>query len=136
MPFDYLRCNDFIEGKEKYLEIKEFYNMQNIFFLSEEARWTYIMQNAKQDDIALKIDTALHNVEKNNPSLKGAILETTSHAWAWMQVSWRLFLIPSIDIIANENEHMGREGYMSFSLDALLQLKERVEESSIRPKIL
>jgi type I restriction enzyme M protein len=75
MPFDYLRCNDFIEGKEKYLEMKEFYNMQNIFFLSEEARWTYIMQNAKQDDIALKIDTALHNVEKNNPSLKGAILD-------------------------------------------------------------
>jgi type I restriction enzyme M protein len=33
------------------------------------------MQNAKQDDIALKIDTALHNVEKNNPSLKGAILD-------------------------------------------------------------
>jgi type I restriction enzyme M protein len=96
MSFDYLRNNDFIEGKEKYLEMKEFYNMQNIFFLSEEAWWTYIMQNAKQDDIALKIDTALHNVEKNNPSLKGAILDNYfSHVWAWMQVSWRLFLIPS-----------------------------------------
>jgi type I restriction enzyme M protein len=33
------------------------------------------MQNAKQDDMAFKIDTALHNVEKNNPSLKGAILD-------------------------------------------------------------
>tara|TARA_Y100000114_G_C11759600_1_gene328806 strand:+ start:243 stop:1811 length:1569 start_codon:yes stop_codon:yes gene_type:complete len=61
------------EGKEKYLEMKEFYNMKNVFFLPEESRWSYIMKNAKQDDIALKIDTALHTVEKNNPALKGAL---------------------------------------------------------------
>lgn len=61
------------EGKEKYLEMKEFYNMQNVFFLTAEARWSYIIENAKQDDIALKIDTALHTIEKNNPSLKGAL---------------------------------------------------------------
>ncbi|MDP1728019.1 MAG: class I SAM-dependent DNA methyltransferase [Bacteroidota bacterium] len=61
------------EKKEKYLEMKEFYNMNNVFFLPEEARWTYIIQNSKQNDIALKIDTALHTVEKNNPSLKGAL---------------------------------------------------------------
>jgi type I restriction enzyme M protein len=53
------------EGKEKYLEMKEFYNMKNIFFLPEESRWSYIIQNSKQADIALKIDTALHTVEKN-----------------------------------------------------------------------
>ena len=61
------------EGKEKYLEMKEFYNMKNVFFLPPLARWSYIIQNAKQDDIALKIDTALHTIEKNNPSLKGAL---------------------------------------------------------------
>lgn len=61
------------DGKEKYLEIKEFYNMKNVFFLPEESRWSYIIANAKQDDIALKIDTALHTVEKNNDSLKGAL---------------------------------------------------------------
>jgi len=61
------------EGKDKYLEMKEFYNMKNIFFLPEEARWSHIIANAKQDDIALKIDTALHTVEKHNPSLKGAL---------------------------------------------------------------
>lgn len=62
-----------IEGKEKYLEMPEFYNMKNIFFLAEESRWSYIIANAKQNDISLKIDTALHTVEKNNPSLKGAL---------------------------------------------------------------
>jgi type I restriction enzyme M protein len=61
------------EGKEKFLEMKEFYNMKNIFFLPEQARWTYIIANAKQNDIALKIDTALHTIEKNNPALKGAL---------------------------------------------------------------
>ena len=61
------------EGKEKYLEMKEFYNMKNVFFLPKISRWSYIIENAKQDDIALKIDTALHTVEKNNPSLKGAL---------------------------------------------------------------
>lgn len=61
------------EGKDKYIEMKEFYNMKNIFFLPEESRWSYIIQHAKQSDIAIKIDTALHTVEKNNPSLKGAL---------------------------------------------------------------
>lgn len=61
------------DGKEKYLEMKEFYNMSNIFFLPEEARWSYVIANSKQNDIALKIDTALHTIEKNNPALKGAL---------------------------------------------------------------
>jgi len=61
------------DGKEKFLEMKEFYNMQNIFYLPVEARWSTIMENSKQADIALKIDTALHTIEKNNPSLKGAL---------------------------------------------------------------
>lgn len=61
------------EGKEKYLEMVEFYTMKNVFYLPEVSRWSFLIQNAKQDDIAIKIDTALHTVEKNNPSLKGAL---------------------------------------------------------------
>jgi len=61
------------EGKEKYLEMKEFYTMKNVFFLTEESRWGFIIKHSKQNDIAIKIDTALHTVEKNNPSLKGAL---------------------------------------------------------------
>lgn len=61
------------EGKEKYVEMVEFYTMKNVFFLPEESRWDYLMKNAKQNDLALKIDTALFTVEKSNPSLKGAL---------------------------------------------------------------
>ncbi len=61
------------EGKEKFVDMVEFYTMKNIFYLAEESRWSYIQANAKQDDLALKIDTALHTIEKNNKSLAGAL---------------------------------------------------------------
>ena len=61
------------EGKEKYVDMVEFYTMKNVFYLPEESRWKYLKKNAKQNDIALKIDTAVATVEKNNPSLKGAL---------------------------------------------------------------
>jgi len=61
------------EGKEKYVEMKDFYTMKNVFFLDEISRWSYIIKNAKQNDIALKIDTALNTIEKNNPVLRGAL---------------------------------------------------------------
>ncbi len=61
------------EGKEKYIEMPDFYNMNNVFFLDGVSRWSYIIKNSKQNDIALKIDTALHNIEKNNKALKGAL---------------------------------------------------------------
>lgn len=61
------------EGKGKYSDKVEFYAMKNIFYLPETSRWSYIQRQAKQDDIALKIDSALKAVEKSNVSLKGAL---------------------------------------------------------------
>ncbi len=71
--FEERRAELISEGKEKYVEMKEFYNMKNVFFLEEISRWNFISKNAKQNDIALKIDTALHTIEKDNPALKGAL---------------------------------------------------------------
>lgn len=45
------------EGKEKYVDMVEFYAMSNVFYLAEESRWDFITKNAKQEDIAVKIDT-------------------------------------------------------------------------------
>ncbi|MCD3082068.1 N-6 DNA methylase [Salmonella enterica subsp. enterica serovar Enteritidis] len=61
------------EGQGDFLEMEVFYQQDNIFYLPEEARWSFIKQNAKQDDIAVRIDTALSTIEKRNPSLKGAL---------------------------------------------------------------
>jgi len=71
--FEERRSELIAEGKEKYLDMVEFYTMKNVFYLPEEARWSHIQKQAKQDDIAVKIDTALHTVERSNPSLKGAL---------------------------------------------------------------
>jgi type I restriction enzyme M protein len=54
------------DGKEKYVEMKDFYTMKNVFFLEDISRWSCIIKNAKQNDIALKIDTALNTIEKNS----------------------------------------------------------------------
>lgn len=61
------------QGMEKFIDNIAFYTKDNVFYLPEQSRWSYIMDNAKQDDIALKIDTALYTIEKTNPSLKGAL---------------------------------------------------------------
>jgi len=61
------------EHKEKYLDMVEFYTSKNVFYLAPESRWSYLIENAKQNDISIRIDTALFTVEKNNPVLKGAL---------------------------------------------------------------
>ena len=61
------------DGKEKYIEMPDFYNMSNVFFLEEVSCWDYIIKKSRQNDIALIIDTALHVIEKDNKSLKGAL---------------------------------------------------------------
>jgi type I restriction enzyme M protein len=71
--FEQHRAKLIADGKEKYIEKPEFYNMNNVFFLEETSRWSYLIKRAKQNDIALLIDTALHTIEKNNKALKGAL---------------------------------------------------------------
>ena len=71
--FEEHRAKLIADGKEKYIEMPEFYNMNNVFFLEETSRWSYLIKKSKQNDIALLIDTALHTIEKNNKALKGAL---------------------------------------------------------------
>jgi type I restriction enzyme M protein len=55
--FEEHRAKLIAEGKEKYIEMADFYNMSNVFFLEETSRWSYLIKKSKQDDIALLIDT-------------------------------------------------------------------------------
>ena len=71
--FEERRQEIIAENGEQYADMVEFYTMRNVFYLPEESRWSYIQKHSKQDDIAVKIDTALHLVEKNNKALKGAL---------------------------------------------------------------
>ena len=58
---------------EAFLDMVDFYAAKNVFYLAPESRWSFIMQNAKQPNIAILIDTALTLVEKHNKPLRGAL---------------------------------------------------------------
>ena len=61
------------QGLKEYIDQVEFYTAENVFYLPEECRWSYIMTNAKQSNIFQIIDDALSNIEKKNKQLAGAL---------------------------------------------------------------
>lgn len=98
------------QGMGDFLEQREFYAKDNVFYLPQEARWSYIKQQMKQDDIAVTIDTALHTVEKHNPSLKGALPDNyfTRLGLVTSKLASLIDTINNIDTAANEC-HMSEE---------------------------
>ena len=71
--FDEQREKMIANGQEMFLEMLPFYQKDNVFFIPEVSRWKYLMSRAKQNDIAITIDTALSEIEKKNPALSGAL---------------------------------------------------------------
>lgn len=61
------------EYGDQFVDTLAFFTKDNVFFLSPECRWDYIMQNAKQNEVFKIVDDALTQIEKDNPSLKGAL---------------------------------------------------------------
>lgn len=94
------------EGMADYVDMVEFYAKDNVFYLPEDARWSFIQKQAKQDDIAVKIDTALHTVEKNNVSLKGALPDNyfSRLGLDGSKLAALIDTINNIDTVANECE--------------------------------
>lgn len=95
---------------DKFVDNIAFYTKDNVFYLPAESRWSYIMENAKQDDIALKIDTALFTIEKTNPALKGA-LPDNYYSRLHIDTSKLASLLDEIDKINtddSENDIIGR----------------------------
>ena len=72
--FDEQRKKLIEEGKPEFmLDTVSFYEQDNVFYIPECSRWSYLMKESKQDGLAIKIDTALHELEIKNPSLSGAL---------------------------------------------------------------
>lgn len=61
------------QGLEEYIDQVEFYTAENVFYLPNNCRWSYIMENAKQDNIFQIIDDALADIERKNKQLEGAL---------------------------------------------------------------
>ena len=60
---------------EIFWDKESFYRSENVFYLPEHSRWQYLVENASADDIAVKIDAAMKEIEERNPPLKGALLQ-------------------------------------------------------------
>ncbi len=54
-------------------EDKDEYKAENIFFVPEKARWSYLQSKAKLPVIGKEVDNAMDAIEKDNPSLKDVL---------------------------------------------------------------
>ncbi|HOO12003.1 MAG TPA: class I SAM-dependent DNA methyltransferase, partial [Bacillota bacterium] len=54
-------------------EDKDEYKAENVFFVPEKARWSYLQSRAKQPTIGKIVDSAMDAIEKENPSLKDVL---------------------------------------------------------------
>jgi len=65
------------DGKGEYAgadpEDKDEYKGENIFFVPQQARWSYLLTSARQSDIGILVDEAMDIIEKENPMLKGVL---------------------------------------------------------------
>ena len=64
-------------GEDEYAgadpEDKDEYKAENVFFVPADARWNYLLSNAKQPTIGKTVDEAMDDIENENSSLKGVL---------------------------------------------------------------
>ncbi len=54
-------------------EDRDEYLAENIFWVPEKARWSFISKNAKDPEVGVMIDKAMREIETENPTPKGAL---------------------------------------------------------------
>ena len=54
-------------------EDKDEYSAENVFFVPQETRWSFLQAQAKQPQIGKFVDEAMDAIEKENSSLKGVL---------------------------------------------------------------
>jgi len=55
------------------------YRAVNIFWVPREARWSYLLTNARQPAIGKTVDEAMLAIERDNPTLKGVLPKDYAH---------------------------------------------------------
>ena len=54
-------------------EDRDEYTAYNVFFVPENARWSFLLNQAKQPNIGKLVDDAMEAIESDNPQLKGVL---------------------------------------------------------------
>ena len=60
-------------ARASILESRDEYTSEGVFWVPEGHRWDDLRKAAKQTDIGTRIDAAMDEIEKDNPSLKGVL---------------------------------------------------------------
>jgi type I restriction enzyme M protein len=61
------------ETRQIFLEDHDLFRAENVFYVPEESRWSFIVSNAKQDKIKEYLDLAMKRIEEENPELEGML---------------------------------------------------------------
>ena len=103
-------------GQEKYVDLIQAYTKENVFYLPEESRWSFVQKNSKQEDIALKVDTALSTIEKTNKALQGALPDNYFSRLGLdvSKLSALIDVVNNIDTLANPHEDVVGRVYEYF----------------------
>ncbi|WDM41700.1 type I restriction-modification system subunit M (plasmid) [Acinetobacter nosocomialis] len=69
--------NLLVEGEGEFAgadpEDRDEYTAYNVFFVPENARWSFLLNQAKQPNIGKLVDDAMEAIENDNPQLKGVL---------------------------------------------------------------
>lgn len=58
------------EGRLSIIEDRDEYAAENVFWVPEEARWSFLKKHSKQANIARLLDDAMKAIERENPKTK------------------------------------------------------------------
>ena len=67
------RYNELVAEGDGFENERDAYEMENVFFIPEEARWNVIAEAAHTPEIGTVIDGAMRAIEKENSSLKNVL---------------------------------------------------------------
>ena len=68
------------KARANALDTRDYYTEVNVFWVPEDSRWQTIADNSKQADLALRIDNALYEIERENPKLEGIVERSYANA--------------------------------------------------------
>jgi type I restriction enzyme M protein len=68
------------KARANALDTRDYYTEVNVFWVPEDSRWQVIADNSKQADLALRIDNALYEIERENPKLEGIVERSYANA--------------------------------------------------------
>jgi type I restriction enzyme M protein len=94
------------DGKAQYIDMVPFYTRERVFYVPKESRWDYIVENSKQPNISLIVDTALSKLEETNDSLIGALPDNyySRLSLEVNNLSSLIDIVNNLDTIKDSNE--------------------------------